>query len=1572
MIHPIVKRTIAVCCTAIAGLFSVNAGADVPQSFSIYSLEETNVYDRASLNCGNIGSNKMVTIGSEAPIRGSIFAGTTLTLRDRASVNGNVTAGGAIVKGSNVVISGTQSPNTPSPTYTIPVITVNPGSQNIDVSNDGTRILSPGAFGTITVGDRAILKLSAGIYQFRSLSIGNDAHLVLDFQPGQNIAINVANDLAFGDRVIFEYPGSPDFSKVKIYSGTYNTVKLGFDMRFAAFLSAPRAKIELSDRVNFQGAVYGKYVDVKYDIKNELQIPTGEGVIAVVKKVINNGNGTYTVQFGYVNNGSKVVVVPVGINNYMTGLPGGNQDGGQVTTFYPGQVELAFSVVTDFAGSGSIGWVLYGGDPNYTTSVDADPTKVVRTDLAVIPSISKVIGNCDGTYTAFFGYTSLNSVVVRVDVGTLNYFTGTPSTNAGQPFLFNTGSHESAFSVKFSGSSVQWNLQGTSVTANASDALISCTNVQPVLTSVVENSDGSAKAVFGYNNPNQIVVNRPVTGTNNTLAGAYSNNVGQPTSFEIGSVAEAFSVNFTGPVVSWTLDGVTVTALKSAAVDRDFGMWSSSYIGGVGGNYTLKGSKMAVSVTGASGTPTNDRMYFVNYQTSANFEIKTKISPLASSIQNAGLMVRGSTGDNAEFFALKVSNTGSIVCESRTIAGTAYSSTTAGTATVNPWIRIVRNGSVFNAYISADGTTWTSAGSQTVTMPSNAFLGLCMEGNGGGAVNRVFQNVDVAFVDGNSNQIPDIVENIIGGSMTGVPRRSHWTNEGLATAVTDNYSSVTGYAHCTAVRSFYSHAEADGVILPVDQLVDAATAPVPVTPGLIVDGGKLHNITGSVKSFDKVVQAFPISAQLRGVPKELLRLDHYNTVTSQWEPVALENVTTDAAYARVKSYSYYRLSTEYTIHTATDGTSLENALSASATPPASGRHAILCQGSNVGDGTVYQPNPSTGLTAFTIPEKVLLLGGLPSVAAVGTGESYYADPKKYKSVLTVKPGTGVQQVVVNMSVTLSGGIEKSMQRTIDGFIIKNGNNVGSAWSAGGIRIVGIGGHVLQDTIRNCVIESNTGTTAGGIIVANARMTDIVNCVFKGNTQTPNAAEAAPKGGNLYGASAILLTLGGACHSETTVRNCVFMDNVASGPLYSGTVTVFGDYNMAGTLPSEPAAGSTFYTKGEIQNCTFYRNSSTGTAANNCAGALVLKSSAFDQMTVANCIIRENTPVNVSNVLTNTQITYTNIGDTRIQDVPPATSVNNNINVDAGFVGVSSATITKETDLALTISSPCKNAGKDIPNLDYDIRGYQRLSTKYDMGAYENYIKVLCVGDGNTVGCSGFTYRSNLKNIMSANGYEIDFIGPNKTVPYLPADQTYYEWKDVDATTLEYLGGETKGDFEHAGNYTNSISSMIGPNTNQPDVDIYVRNYLNSLGASDFDILLLMVGTNDVYATTSTGATIFTGLSKLVSGIHNWVLTTAPTSSLHKVIVSTLTPYGSSSVNVDAYNNKVDDANLLISNASSSTLPVDAKAIMSNTILSTAVLDGGDEGNNIFRYFGNATGCTSIANSFWTAIQAVLP
>ena len=99
-------------------------------------------------------------------------------------------------------------------------------------------------------------------------------------------------------------------------------------------------------------------------------------------------------------------------------------------------------------------------------------------------------------------------------------------------------------------------------TATATPVNISLT---PILECVVDNGNGSYTAFFGYNNPSDSVVNVAV-GNRNKFTPTPQNR-GQPTSFEPGRTPywpdAAFSVDFNGEPLVWTLTGKTATASRN-------------------------------------------------------------------------------------------------------------------------------------------------------------------------------------------------------------------------------------------------------------------------------------------------------------------------------------------------------------------------------------------------------------------------------------------------------------------------------------------------------------------------------------------------------------------------------------------------------------------------------------------------------------------------------------------------------------------------------------------------------------------------------------------------------------------------------------------------------------------------------------------------------------------------------------------------------------------------------------------------------------------------------------------------
>jgi hypothetical protein len=88
----------------------------------------------------------------------------------------------------------------------------------------------------------------------------------------------------------------------------------------------------------------------------------------VLECVADNGNGSYTARFGYLNENAAAITIPIGEDNKFTPTP---QDRGQPTEFQPGRIVEAFAV--DFDGSNLV-WTLQGRTSTASrTSQACDP-----------------------------------------------------------------------------------------------------------------------------------------------------------------------------------------------------------------------------------------------------------------------------------------------------------------------------------------------------------------------------------------------------------------------------------------------------------------------------------------------------------------------------------------------------------------------------------------------------------------------------------------------------------------------------------------------------------------------------------------------------------------------------------------------------------------------------------------------------------------------------------------------------------------------------------------------------------------------------------------------------------------------------------------------------------------------------------------------------------------------------------------------------------------------------------------------------------------------------------------------
>jgi hypothetical protein len=168
---------------------------------------------------------------------------------------------------------------------------------------------------------------------------------------------------------------------------------------------------------------------------------------------------------------------------------------------------------------------------------------------------------------------------------------------------------------------------------------------------------------------------------------------------------------------------LTVTAVSSGLpspwLDTDVGApspaGSATYAAGV---YTVKGS-------GADIFGTNDQFNYVYQPTSGNGTIIARVaseSNAGSTNDKAGVIWKASTTAGSPYILIAVSYTG-LVKVQYNFSGSV---TTSTYTFPNAWMKLVRSGSLFSAYLSPDGVTWTSvlANQSLPTIPTAATVGL--------------------------------------------------------------------------------------------------------------------------------------------------------------------------------------------------------------------------------------------------------------------------------------------------------------------------------------------------------------------------------------------------------------------------------------------------------------------------------------------------------------------------------------------------------------------------------------------------------------------------------------------------------------------------------------------------------------------------------------------------------------------------------------------------------------------------------------------------------------------------------
>ena len=166
-----------------------------------------------------------------------------------------------------------------------------------------------------------------------------------------------------------------------------------------------------------------------------------------------------------------------------------------------------------------------------------------------------------------------------------------------------------------------------------------------------------------------------------------------------------------GPVAAIVACRRRISARRRSAGTTDF----------AAGTYTI-------TAAGADIWDTSDQFRYVYQQVSGDIDVVARVASLTAADvwTKAGVMIRESLSAGSRHAMAVVTAQNGYVFQRR-VDTSSFSEHTAGGAGAAPqWVRLVRTGSQFQAFRSANGQTWTLMGTDTIPMGSTAYVGIAV------------------------------------------------------------------------------------------------------------------------------------------------------------------------------------------------------------------------------------------------------------------------------------------------------------------------------------------------------------------------------------------------------------------------------------------------------------------------------------------------------------------------------------------------------------------------------------------------------------------------------------------------------------------------------------------------------------------------------------------------------------------------------------------------------------------------------------------------------------------------------
>jgi regulation of enolase protein 1 (concanavalin A-like superfamily) len=196
------------------------------------------------------------------------------------------------------------------------------------------------------------------------------------------------------------------------------------------------------------------------------------------------------------------------------------------------------------------------------------------------------------------------------------------------------------------------------------------------------------------------------------------------------TAAGTYTLTLTG--VSGTLaHSTTVSLIVNAASGGLPAGWSDTDVGtpSLAGSASYSAGVFTIKGSGADIYGTADQFHFAYESTSGDQTVIARIASQtgANGWAKTGVMIRESTNAGASYVGLYVTPANGVSMQYRNGTGTSAVDLARHTGVAAPyWVKLVRSGSTFTGYNSADGSTWTQVGTTSFTMATAGLAGLAV------------------------------------------------------------------------------------------------------------------------------------------------------------------------------------------------------------------------------------------------------------------------------------------------------------------------------------------------------------------------------------------------------------------------------------------------------------------------------------------------------------------------------------------------------------------------------------------------------------------------------------------------------------------------------------------------------------------------------------------------------------------------------------------------------------------------------------------------------------------------------